>query len=385
MNTTPQGDADDRELPSLSEARVEQIENRLFHDIGRARAAQRARRGRGWLIGSAAAAVIVVAAVIAPSVGTLVGGGGTLESADQSAGSPASPLLDGATTEGGTISGISGSSSESLVKLDAGGTMAADGSAVRDIISTASATVVVDDVSSASKTIADAAQAGGGYVESMSVGRSGQVLPVAPLDGGMVTDTMPYPSAPDGAWITVRVPADQLSALVDQLSDVGEVTASTVNRQDVTEQTLDLQARVDAAQASVDRITALMVEAGTLTDVISAEAALAERQATLESYQQQLKYYDDQVAMSTLSVTLTPPASAVETNPAGFADGVVAGWNGLVATLNAIVIAVGFLIPWIVIVGVVAVLVWAIVRLVRRTRRSRGARGTRGEAPTDTP
>jgi N-methylhydantoinase B/oxoprolinase/acetone carboxylase alpha subunit len=185
----------------------------------------------------------------------------------------------------------------------------------------------------------------------------------------MVYDTsMPYPYPPDGAWITVRVPAEGLQSLVDQLSGLGEVTASTINRQDVTEVTLDLEARVTAAQASVDRLTQLMAQAGSVADLIAAEAALAERQATLESYQQQLKYYDDQVAMSTLTVTLTQPVETVEADPAGFGDGLAAGWNGLVATLNGIVIAVGFLIPWIAVLAVLGLIVWGIVRLVRRNR-----------------
>ena len=195
--------------------------------------------------------------------------------------------------------------------------------------------------------IAASAEAHGGYVESMSIGQTGVVYPVDP--NGVVYDSTypnPYPS-PDGAWITVRVPADELSAMVDELAGLGEVTASTVNRQDVTEQTVDLQARIDAAQASVDRLLELMTQAGSLSDLIAAEAALAERQATLESYQQQLESLESQIEMSTLSVTLVPKSEAVEADPAGFTDGLAAGWNGLVATLNGIVIALGFLIPWI--------------------------------------
>jgi len=200
----------------------------------------------------------------------------------------------------------------------------------------------------------------------MSIGQSGQVVPVNPSGGIVYDSTMPYPV--DGAWITVRVPADGLQSLVDQLSGLGEVTSSSVNRQDVTEVTLDLQARVAAAQASVDRLTELMSQAGSLADLIAAESALAERQATLESYQQQLKYYDEQVAMSTLTVTLTEPTETVEANPAGFGDGLAAGWNALVAAVNGIVIAIGFLLPWLLIVLVAGLVVWGIVRLVRRRR-----------------
>ncbi len=62
----------------------------------------------------------------------------------------------------------------------------------------------------------------------MSIGGNGTVYPVTPSDGGVVYDTMPYPSPTDGAWITVRVPADQLSDVVDELDDVGEVTATNL-------------------------------------------------------------------------------------------------------------------------------------------------------------
>ena len=121
----------------------------------------------------------------------------------------------------------------------------------------------------------------------MSIGQSGQVYPVDP-SSGVVYDSS-YPYTPDGAWITVRVPADELTGMVRELSALGEVTASSVNRQDVTEQTVDLRARIEASQASVDRLTELMSQATSVADLIAAESALAERQATLESYQAQLE------------------------------------------------------------------------------------------------
>jgi hypothetical protein len=161
--------------------------------------------------------------------------------------------------------------------------------------------------------------------------------------------------------------------VVDELSDVGEVTASAINRQDVTEQTVDLRARIEAAQASVDRLLDLMTEATTTADLIAAEAALSERQALLESYEQQLEMLEGQVAMSSLTVTLTPVVETVEADPAGFADGLVAGWNGLVATLNGIVIALGFLLPWLAVAAVAALVVWAIVRWVRGRRERKRA------------
>ncbi|MFB7891383.1 DUF4349 domain-containing protein [Microbacterium sp. NPDC056044] len=364
-------------LPELSAERIDEIEDALFADIARERSRQSARsvrRGRLWIAGGAAAAVIAVAAVIAPSVGSLVStSGGTGE---ESAVAPVAPAdsystnSSGADTrESGPLTVVPGAGDTSGAEDAAGAAGAA--AADRDIITTASATVTADDVGAATRAVANSAVAHDGYVESMSVGSNGAVYPVRPADGGIVYDTMPSPYPTDGAWITVRVPADQLQSVVDELDDVGEVTATTLSRQDVTEQTVDLQARIDAAQASVDRLTELMGQAQSVADLIAAESALSERQATLESYQQQLEMLDDQVAMSTLSVTVVPEVEPVTADPAGFGDGLAAGWNGLVATLNGIVVALGFLLPWLAVAAVIAFLVWGAVRLVRNRRRRR--------------
>lgn len=372
MSTQPPGPETPASLPELSSERIDEIEDALFADIAHERArrsARRTRRGRLWVAGGAAAAVIAVAAIIAPSVGSLVSPSGGV--GDESAVAPVAPADSGAGPNTTDSSGADMRESAPLTVAPgaAGDTAAGSAAADRDIITTASATITADEVDAAARAIANSAVAHGGYVESMSVGSDGTVYPVSPTDGGIVYDTMPYPYPTDGAWITVRVPADQLQSVVDELDDVGEVTATNLSRQDVTEQTVDLEARIDAAQASVDRLTELMAQAQSVADLIAAESALSERQATLESYQQQLEMLDDQVAMSTLSVTVVPEVEPVTADPAGFGDGLAAGWNGLVATLNGIVVALGFLLPWLVVAAVIALVVWGIVRLVRGRRR----------------
>ncbi|MDE0546862.1 DUF4349 domain-containing protein [Microbacterium sp. C7(2022)] len=370
MNDTPEsatGTSREHEdaLPELSDERVDQMERALFSSIAADRKARRARRGRWWLGGAAAAAVIVVAAVIAPSVTGLVTGT-SFSSSDEAA---VAPDIGGIEIESMPGSGIvaedlSGADSSMSTareeSLDGGMPGAAD----REIIATASATVVVDDVEDAAITVADAARDRDGYVESMSVGSS---------SGRAYTDdasdyvSMPYPYVQDGAWISVRVPADELDGMVRELSAIGDVTSTSVDRTDVTDQAVDLRARIDAAEASVDRLLALMSEAEDVADLLTAESALAERQALLESYQQQLEYLEGQVAMSTLTVTLVAEEEPVEADPAGFTDGVVAGWNGLIATLNGIVIALGFLLPWLAVIAIAGLIVWLVIR-ARRAR-----------------
>ena len=51
--------------------------------------------------------------------------------------------------------------------------------------------------------------------------------------------------------------------------------------------------------------------------------------------------------------------------PGGFLGGLVKGWNSVVDTVNSVVTAAGVLVPWLAIVGGLA-LVWWVVRRVRR-------------------
>jgi len=71
-------------------------------------------------------------------------------------------------------------------------------------------------------------------------------------------------------------------------------------------------------------------------------------------------------------VSLTVAAPAVAADPAGFGDGIAAGWNGLIATLNGLVVAIGFLLPWVAVLAIAWLVFWAVRRGIR-SRRARRA------------
>ncbi|KAA9086928.1 DUF4349 domain-containing protein [Microbacterium radiodurans] len=365
------------DLPVLEEDRIDAMESALFADIARERreisartAAERARgrrrRRTAWLASGAAAAVLVVAVAIAPQLtGSSAGSGAVAPAAE-----PGLTFDAPADGDGRIFSESSGgfATEESVPApaardLDGAGSERGDGAA-REVVASASATIVVDDPRAAADEIGALAAAAGGYVESASVGGA------SPTSS---TDTAIWPPVSGGAWVSVRVPADVLSEVLDDLGEVGDIETSQVSRDDVTSQAIDLRARVQSGQASVDRLTGLLAEAGSVADLIAAESALAERQADLEALQQQLAALDSQVAMSSLTVQLTTPPATVDADPAGFGDGLTAGINGLVATLNGVIVAIGFLLPWLGVLAVVAFVMWLIARTTRRRRASRAA------------
>lgn len=356
-------------LPSLSPDRVDAIETAVFGRIVDERDRRRRRRRGVWTGVGAAAAVIVVAAIVGPSIGITSGTGatstaiGTTEAGTAPDSGATDQFAQGSSS--GAESGIAPAAPDQSTggaRSEESSSATADGTAGRDIVATGSSTVAVDDVGTAIEAIGSAATAVGGYVESSQLGGGG---PLVPLDGVAVGST------PTSGWITVRVPADSLTPVMDGLREVGEVTATSVTRSDVTDQAVDLRARVAAGEASVTRLTELMAQATSVSDLIAAESALADRQAQLDSDRQILQSLSSQVAMSTLSVQLTAPTASVTADPAGFGEGLAAGWNGLVATLNGLVIGLGFLLPWIAVGAVAAGIVWSVRRFVRRRRAAR--------------
>lgn len=375
------------QLPPLSDERLNAMERVVFSRIAGEHRRRRTRRTRVWAGVGAAAAIVVVAAVISPAVMSNISLGGAASTVAESAADDPAPMPgegfavlpeDSVVPDTGEVgesapdsaSGSAGSITESAPDSDE--TATGD----REFTSQGAATVVVDDVADAAREIEADAEARGGYVESVNVDSADSV---APESGGSSSDfssdstieTYPYP-APEGAGrITVRVPAAELRGALDALDKVGEVSSSNLGRQDVTEQAVDLRARVAASEASVARLTQLIAQAESVADLLTAESALAERQAVLDSDRQQLESLQNQVELSTLTVALTPRTAAVVADPASFGDGLAAGWNGLIATLNGIVIALGFLLPWIVVAGVIATIVWGALRAVRRFRSRR--------------
>ncbi|MCP2318908.1 protein of unknown function (DUF4349) [Nocardia amikacinitolerans] len=190
--------------------------------------------------------------------------------------------------------------------------------------------------------------------------------------GGRVDSRTEQPGTDDtepSASLTVRVPADKTDAFVNGLGAIGTLTRVSTNRDDVTMQWEDLDARIKALQASVDRLRALITGAATTADLIAAEQALASRQGELDSLTAQKRRLDDQVALSTLTIEITTTDKDSDAGPSNFWDGIVAGWNSLVDWLKDAVVFTGKAIPWLGFLAIVGALVFAVVRLVRRRRR----------------
>ena len=154
-------------------------------------------------------------------------------------------------------------------------------SADRTIIRTASLTVAVPEVA--------AAQA---EVERLVGAASGQVSRTSNTSG---TVTM-----------TVRIPDGRLDATLEAIAALGTARARSVASQDVTEEVIDLDARIRALETSRDRLRALHERTNTVDEIIAVERELARVQGELDSLQGRLRSLRSQADLSTVQLTLEP-------------------------------------------------------------------------------
>lgn len=218
----------------------------------------------------------------------------------------------------------------------------------RQVIVTGWVTVTVEQPREAATEAIRIAESIGGRVDGRSE--------YAPVDGDQ-----------GSATLTLRLPAESLTATIDKLTALGDVQEISLNSSDVTMATQDLDARIAALSASVDRLLALLATAEDTDTLIQLETAISDRQAQLESLQSERRYYADQVALSTITLNLVSVADAPSKQPDTFVTGIVAGWNAFVAFFQGLLVVLGVLLPWIVLAGLItALVVWLIKRKQRQ-------------------
>jgi outer membrane murein-binding lipoprotein Lpp len=222
----------------------------------------------------------------------------------------------------------------------------------RSIIYTGSITIRVDDVNQAAAKVTGIVAGSGGFV------------------GGDKRDSSGDSST---AEMTLRVPADKFQTVVNALAkDLGKEESRGISTEDVTEQTIDLDARIAVQQARVDSGRNLLAKAKSLSDLVMLEKEVATRESDLASLQAKKRHLADLTALSTITVVLLDPgapAVPVKTGPPGFLAGLSGGWHALLASLGVLLTILGALLPWVIALGIpVAAILWAYRRWWRRPR-----------------
>ena len=171
------------------------------------------------------------------------------------------------------------------------------------------------------------------------------------------------------ASLSIRVPSRSFQEAIRQIRALdGEVQSSNVSGQDVTDQFVDLQARLTAKQAEEARYNALLVRANTIDEILKIDSALSNVRTQVEQLTGQINSIKSRTDYSTISMSVSP-ITVLGPAEQGRSWDPAKTVARAVATLAAMMQVLGDLAIWLIIFGWIPLLALAAVFVATRSRR----------------
>ena len=192
--------------------------------------------------------------------------------------------------------------------------------AERKVVTTGSIALEVEDVESAITDVRAIAEGLGGFVEQLSSSGEGDR---------------------QRASMTIRVPQDQFFSALERIEPFGKVLSRNLGSEDVSEQFIDLEARLKSALRQEESFLTLLQRAESVSDVLTVERELSRVRSEIERLQGRLNLLERRTALATLTVSLSPPAPVATTPPSGNLTVAVSDVSGAVEEVKALVASLG--------------------------------------------
>jgi hypothetical protein len=181
----------------------------------------------------------------------------------------------------------------------------------------------------------------------------------------------------------VRVPADRFDSFVGAVGRLGEVQRNRVGTQDVTEEYVDLEARIRNKQEEEKRLVKhLSASTGNLKDILDVERELSRVRGEVEQMQGRLRFLSNRTELSTVTINAMewkdykPPVAV--TYPTRIGRTFFRSVENLADFGTSLSLVLVALIPWIPLIALGLFLVRAL--LVRLRRKSPTARSVSAPA-----
>lgn len=160
----------------------------------------------------------------------------------------------------------------------------------RKVIYTSQLSLQVEDLDRFHERLEERLQALGGYLAQASI--SGQER-----------------GRRQGSF-SLRVPAAQFEPLLTEIKNLGTVERENRSANDVTQEYIDLDARLANLKRQEERLAEILKQARNVNEVLQVEKELGRTRGEIESLSGRLKYLKNQIDFSTVNI------NATETGPA---------------------------------------------------------------------
>jgi hypothetical protein len=168
--------------------------------------------------------------------------------------------------------------------------------------------------------------------------------------------------------VVVRVPAQKFEAAIEEIRDVGgRILYEKRTGQDVTEEYIDLEARIRTKKALEAQFLEIMKQARKISDAMEVQTQLAEVRTEIERLEGRRRFLENQSALSTINITLHTSTPVVAAATRGFFYDLKAAFSNGVDIGSGIFLGViQFVIVMIPVMLFIVAPAWLVFKWLRR-------------------
>jgi hypothetical protein len=160
---------------------------------------------------------------------------------------------------------------------------------------------------------------------------------------------------------SIRVPSAQFDALIARIEPLAKkIDNKNINTQDVTEEFIDVEARLKTKKELEVRYREILKQAKTVQDIISIESQIANVRSEIESMEGRLNFLKSQVSFSTLNVSYYETIGTDFGFASKFVHSLKGGWDNLLAFI------IYMINLWPFVIGLTVLVIWLWRRRVKR-------------------
>lgn len=228
----------------------------------------------------------------------------------------------------------------------------------RKIIQNASVDVQTDDSLALYKSLAEWAQANGGYEDSKNQFKSGDATVVE---------------------ATLKLPPEQVEAFLDFVAQSGEVINCSTESQDITDSYYDVQTRLESKRKSLQSYYELLNRASTVEEIGTVQSYINQITEEIEALTGRIKMWDSQVSYASVRVYIREYTDAVKIkkdiswNTLTFDDMLYMMKSGFLGAVNFLASALQWLLIAVIAVIPILLPIAIVIFLLRRRRKKKKA------------
>lgn len=192
-------------------------------------------------------------------------------------------------------------------------------------------------------------------------------------EGGFIADSSSYKSdlGNMSGEISIRIPPENFESLIKKIETLGDVESKSISGEDITKKYYDLELRLKTKEEMQKRLLLLLAkQTNNVKDLLEVERELGRVRGEIESIKGSLRYYDNLLGMSTITLNLAEPAPIGPSKSvwAPLKSSIRDSFEAFSYSVRALMIFIFAVLPWLLLASIFIIALWKIVKKLKKDK-----------------